>query len=181
MGNVRIIKANVVGTRMGKREDMKSSAFWMVDGSSITYGWAYSKMTDGKTFDVLHAPEGTELLGDIVEIRRSITGYKGELEHYTERAFQPHDNQVSPKDASKWSKDRWIANFGSDEHYYNDVESVTYKNPLSKTGRLRTDKYHSISIQKETYVLVYRKNGKRNTMSIPIENIVKKHLKEFND
>lgn len=179
MSAPKIIQSNVEGTRMGPREDLSSKAFWLVGDNPITYGWAYSKATDGETFDVLHAPEGTVLTGDIVQITRSTTDGRGNLVHYTEQAFQPHDGQVSRKDAAKWSKDNWIKIFGDDTHYYNDVESVTYKDPKSKTGKLRTDKCHSISIQHEINVIVWRKNGKRPTMVIPIENIVERHLKEY--
>lgn len=172
-----IIKSNVKGVRT-EREDLKDG-FWTVNGKKYTYSYANSIATDGERFNILHAPIGTELMGDIVEVSRTRNDGDKPLEHYTDIAFHPHEKQFDRKTVEKWTKDRWIRNFGSDKHYYSDVESVTYKDPKSKTGKLRTDKCYGISIQNEVNVIVWRKNGKRSTMSIPIDQIVERHLKTY--
>ena len=84
--------------------------------------------------------------------------------------FQPHDGLVTDYQGMKWDKEHWIRCFGNDEHFYNDVESVTYTCP--KTGKERTDKCYGISIQREINVIVYRKNGHRPTTVIPIANVI---------
>lgn len=167
--NKTIVKADVIGKRIA----FDNGIAWEVDGVKYKYGYAWSKSTTGKFVDVLHAPVGYEMKGNIEIVRR--TTFSGDRkETWTETVFQPHEGQVTDEQSAKWNKDHWIKCFGNDEHYYNDVEFVTYKDPA--TGKERTDKCYGISIQKEINVIVYRSNKGMPTMSIPIKNVIKRHL-----
>lgn len=165
-----IIKANVTG----KKIKFDNGICWDVEGANYKYGWAYVRSKTGKLQDITHAPEGFEIKGNVVVNRTYIECDKPV--HVTETVFQPHDGIITDKQAMKWDKAHWIMCFGNDDHFYNDVESVTYKDP--KTGKPRKDKCYGISIQHDINVIVYRKNGRRPTMSIPIQNVTEKHLKK---
>jgi len=156
---MKIITPNVTATRIKSNLD---GLLWQVGEKKYSYGHAFSKATDGNYFDFLYAPLGTELIGDIVSTSRG-------------HVFQVHENQVTRQEVNQWNRKHWIGFAESDDHFYGDIEFVTYKNPKSKTGKLRTDKFASISIQREVNVNVHRKNGKRNVMCLPIELIVDKH------
>ena len=108
---MRIIESNVKGTRIEKDNN---NNFWSVGGKKYLYSYANSMAIDGGYFDILHAPIGTEVIGDIVEIRRTITNGNNPLEHYTEIAFHAHEKQFERKIVEKWSKDHWVRNFGTD-------------------------------------------------------------------
>lgn len=165
-----IVQANVIG----KKIPFNNGIMWEVEGKQYKYGWAYVRPDDSdkKFVDVTHAPDGTELMGDILVVQRP--NHNGERVTYTnETVFQPHDGTVTEVQGMQWFKAHWIKCFGNDNHFYNDVESVTYKDP--KTGKERTSKCYGISIQKEVNVIVWRSGGK-TTKSIPIKNVIKRHL-----
>lgn len=166
-----IIKSNVLGKRIIGTPGTGIS--WEVDGIQYMYGYAYVKTNTDNLVDILHAPEGFEILGDIISIKR--THYNGNKKvSYEETVFQPYNGIITDTQGKKWNKENWIKIFGNDDHYYNDVETVTYKDP--KTSKIRTDKCHGISIQNEIKVILLRKNRNKPTMSIPIENVLQKNL-----
>lgn len=175
MSKRTIITANVTAKRIN---DDNGIAWEMADGVRHKYGYAYSVTTAGELCQNLHMPIGTTIIGDVIRAKR--TYYNGDKKtEYIETCFQPHDNVITAAQARMWSKMNWINCFGNDEHYYNDVESVTYKDP--KTGKQRKDKVSCISIQNEINVYVHRKSGKYPVMAIPINNIVERHLKIYKD
>lgn len=159
----KIIKKNV----LAKKIKFDNGVCWQVGQDKYLYGWAFSRSKDGELFDCLHAPIGYELSGDIIRFESCGT---------MRTCFQPHDGQVTRQESDSWDKENWIRCFGDDNHFYGDVHSVTYKNPTSKTGRSRTDACLGISIHHEITVIVARPNGRRRTMSIPIEDIIERHL-----
>lgn len=165
----KIVKHNVTAVKI----PFDNGICWKVGDTNYEYGWAYSKATDGGMFDVLHAPEGTVLKGDIISMQDP--SFRGHA-----ISFQPHEYQVTRQQSLAWGRANWNRCCDErDDLFYSDVDFVTYKNP--KTGRLRTDRVYGISIQNEINVLVYRKNGKWNTMGIPIELIVEKHFCNFDE
>jgi hypothetical protein len=181
MKDTRIIQHNVIGTRI-ERDSIRDHDFWMVGKDKYTYGWAYSRATDGDLFDVLRAPFGTELRGDVMSGDFPITGSDGKLESYTKIFFQPHDGQVTREQAIRWSKEHHVRHNGDDKDYYGGIEFVTYKNPKSKYGKLRTDKLNHVSTSAEgRFVSVQRKNGRKPFMYIPIDLVVDKIPFEFDE
>ncbi len=159
-----ILRANVTA----KKIKFDNGIAWQVGQEKFKYGWALIKATDGRFFDCLYTPEGIELVGDIIKISSGRGGI--------DICFQPHGGQVTRKQADTWYREHHMKFSKDDKHHYGDVHSVTYRNPTSKTGRLRTDPCYGISIQHEVNVIVVRKNGKRPTMSIPIDSVVERHL-----
>jgi len=160
----KIIIPNVIATRI----ESVNGVGWQVGNHKYSYGWALTRATDGGLCDFLYAPVGTILEGDIISTRRG-------------QGFQAHENKITRQQSNQWNRMHWVKHFGDDNHFYGDIEFVTYKNPKSKTGKLRTDKVSCISIQHEVNVIVYRKDGKRPTMLIPIELIVEKHPYTYDD
>lgn len=167
-----IITANVVG----KKIPFDNGIAWEVDGVKYRYGYALAKTNKGEFVDVLKAPEGFEILGDIKKVRR--VTYSGDNKSvWYETVFQPHDGIIDNKLSAKWNKDHWIKCFGNDEHYYNDVEYVTYKNPKDK--KLQKRKCYGISIQHKVNVVLWKTEAMKSTFSIPIEWVVERHLRQY--
>ncbi len=97
MSNVKILEENVIGTKIDRENNSKN--FWSVNGKSYMYGYALSKCSDRGYIDLSYLPPNTELKGNIIQITAPCTDGEGELEYYTEIAFQPHDNQFTLREA----------------------------------------------------------------------------------
>ena len=163
---MEIIKENVTA----KRIPFDNGIAWEVDGQKYHYGYCLSKTTTGKFFDTLYSPVGTVFTGDIVKLQYN-------PDRGTQIAFRPHEGQKTDGQTSLWNREHWINFAGDDKRYYGDIVWVTYKDPA--TNRIRHDKCYGISIQQKVHVIVWRKHKGRPTMSIPIENVIRKHQYYF--
>lgn len=83
----KIITPNVKGIKI----PFNNGIAWKVGDTEYKYGWSLVKDKDGKFFDVLREPDGTEYMGDIIETTRFLTNGDNPMIRWTEIVFQPHN------------------------------------------------------------------------------------------